>query len=295
MDGFPAYPEFSPDLERDCQEAKDPKPLLFEWFKFFGELILDVGSIAPETSGYLVRPPRQKAVVEGLTNRCSRLMFSIGRLTCDGKGGESAAILARCLIETAIVLRWLTESKDSADVFGRYLVAGLKPDIELEDHILSSINQRDGKRTVREQRMLESIQRSRDEAGYTREQVECSKAMPDLKEIMTKALGMGSEQYIGAQRMMSQFVHGRWSDLRAHYISMDGAGAFQKKDIYEVPVHSNVFTVGGIAVANAARSVFGFFVGDGALECEFVDYLGTAIDGLLAADAIRSSGDEDLV
>ena len=295
LDGFPKPPKFSDEFFEECRASRDSRPLLFEWFKFFGLLALSVASIARETVGYRSVPSLQKAVVEGLANRSSRLMLSIGKLSCDGLGGESAAILARSVVESAIILRWLTESDNPDDVFRRYVAGGLKADLVLEDHIESCIAERNGCRTVREKRMLDSIQRSRDDANFTREEIERSKGMPDMKTIMTKSLGMEDAQYIGVQRMLSQFVHGTWSDLRSHYIEKQDNGTFRKKDVEEAPLHPNLLLLSAVVVSEAVQSVFRFFVGDDSLTYEFGLYVEAARQGVFEADKIKSLGDEDII
>lgn len=295
MEGFPDYPEISEELLDECQRTRDPRPILFEWFKHIAEVVLSVGSVAPETSGYLIRPPLQRAVVEGMTNRCARLMVSIGKLVCEGKGGESAAILSRCVFETSILIRWLTESEDPNDVLNRYIISGLKSDLDLEEYIESCVDARGGRVTIREQRMLDSIESSRSEAGFDKDGVKSGKGMPDLKTIMLEHLGLTEEHYLGIQKAPSNFVHGSWNDLRSHYIRLGSDGKFVKKDVDEALVHPNVLTVCAIQVAQAARSAFSFLVGDPRLEDEFDDFLQEAEEAILSADSIKSKNDNDLL
>ncbi|MBD3223060.1 hypothetical protein GF314_17670 [bacterium] len=295
MHGFPDIPEFSDDQIKECIGSGDPRPLLFELYKLVAEVALNVASISPDSPAYRNPPALHAAIVSGLANRCARLMVSVGKLSCGGYGGESASILTRCVVETAIVLRWLTESTDQGDVFRRYIVDGLRPDLKLEEHIEQCIADRDGEKTVIEQRMLRSIERSRRDAGMDRATVESSKGMPDLKTIMIDRLDYENEGYIGVQRMLSQFVHGRWSDLRSHYIERDGSGAFRLKDVDEAPIHANLLLLGVVLVTDAARSVFSFFLQGDDLRAEFDEYCATIRARAYAADAIRSHRDNDLV
>lgn len=294
LHGFPEIPKFETELLEQCKKEGDPMPLLFEWFKLVGVLAINVGSIAPETTGYLIRPKVHRAVASGLACRCGRLMFSIAKLSAGGLGGESAAILCRCIAETAVVLEWLTSHDNTNEAFQRYLADGLKTDIKLEDEIRSSISDRNGQTLAIERRMLDSIERSRSDAELERSDIEDTKKLPDIKSMMT-SLGLDDRHYLGVQRMMSQFVHGTWTDLRSHYISKEESGDFSLKDIDDAPLHPNVFWLTVLSVSRTLKAHFDYMVGDEQLRLEFNLYIEQIREGVMWADNLRSAGDNDIV
>ncbi len=95
--------------------------------------------------------------------------------------------------------------------------------------------------------------------------------------------------------MMSQFVHGTWTDLRAHYLKKDECGHFTLKDIDDAPLHANILWLTSLLVADALESLFGYMVGDQALRDEFGLYLAKIRAGVTWADSLRSKGDNDVV
>lgn len=290
---FPEMPEFSAELLADCERRGDPMPLLFEWFKLIGVLAINVGSIAPETTGYLVRPKAHRAVASGLACRCGRLMYSIAKLSTNGLGGETSAILGRCIAESALVLEWRTSSDGATDKFQRYLADGLKTDIQLEDEIHASIAARGGDVLAIERRMLDSIARSRADAGMDRPEIEGTKKLPDVKSMM-EMLGRSDRHYLGVQRMMSQFVHGTWTDLRSHYLKKNECGDFTLKDIDDAPLKANILWLTSLLVTDALESLFGYMVGDKTLRDQFGLYLMEIRDGVAWADSLGSRGDNDV-
>ena len=178
------------------------------------------------------------AVLTGLLNRCSRLMTSNMRLAVTHKYGETIALLDRSIHESAVIVQWLCLN-DSDDGFERYLVSGMKSDILLKDHILTSISERGGEILVIEKRMLDSIEDFIISTGLTEEQINKARPLPDLRS-MCREIGFLERFYIGAQRMGSHEVHGTWTSLRTHYLRRDKQGEYRLRDL-DVPPHENQF------------------------------------------------------
>lgn len=294
IDELPKLPQFDCKLINECKGRNDPRPLLFEWFKTVTMLTIAVGSIDPISTGYRQHDRVHVAVVRGLACRCGRLMHSIAKLSCDGYGGESSGILARCIAESALVLEWLTGPESPSDAFQRYLADGLRTDIELECKIRTSIRERGGSVLAIEKRMLASIKRSRKDAEMSIADVKAAKRLPDVKSMMLKS-EYSEGHYFGIQRMMSQFIHGTWTDLRSHYIIKTKNGDFSMKDIDDSPVNPNAMAVIILSVINALRSLWNYFIGDTQLIIEFTEYADIIEDGVLFAHGMYSPNDYNVV
>jgi len=105
-------------------------PFAFEWSKFMGVLCIRVASIYPDQSNLTLNDKLNIAIIKGLLNRSSRLLYSMIYLGSNNKFNETIGILSRCLMETLIKLRWLILKKDK-NSFNRYLRDSLDSDYEL--------------------------------------------------------------------------------------------------------------------------------------------------------------------
>jgi hypothetical protein len=212
----PDAPVFSDELVRQCKESGDYRPILFEWYKFVGQLSAVVGHIQQESPAFRSIPPQQFHVLIGLLNRCTRLILSNVALSHEGRFGETTAIVDRSITESALKVAWLC-TDPSPEKFTRFFADGLKTDLELKAEIQANIAQRGGDVLPIETRMLKSIARSVATSGLTEQDVIATKKLPDFASMLT-ALGFNRLHYVVAQRIQSHHVHGTWTSLLTHYL-----------------------------------------------------------------------------
>jgi hypothetical protein len=157
--------------------------------------------------------------------------------------GETTAIIDRCILETAIKLRWLCRDP-SEDKFTRYLANGLKTEIEFRELIERNVSINSGVATPLEEKMLLSIGNQIREAGLTAVEIANAKKLPNL-DSMTDATGYDRLFCIATQKMGSHHVHGNWPSLLFHYLREYEDGRrykFGPRD-HDCDTHINQFVV----------------------------------------------------
>jgi len=231
-------PVFTDNIWGECRKRKDFMPILFEWYKYVGVVCNTLASISLESLAIKEMPPLNYAILTGLLNRCSRLMMSNIRLSATKKYGETVALIDRSIHESAIMVQWLCIN-DGKNGFQRYLASGMKGDIILKNHILSSISKRGGETWVIEKSMLDSIEDFLNSTGLSEKQIEETKKLPDIWS-MCENIGLSERFYIGIQRMGSHEVHGTWTSLRTHYLRQKENGQYHLRDL-DVRPHENQF------------------------------------------------------
>lgn len=216
------------DLEK-CRETGDFSPVLFEWYKFVAGLCVTFSNLLKESP--VVRDDisdRDYAILTGLINRAYRLMLANIALSHEGEFGESTSILDRCIFESSVVLSWLCNT-DVQDGFDRYIASGLRTELEIAEQINGAIAKRGtGEILQIEKRMLESVSRCLEEAGFDEKKIRDTKGLPDLAAMLS-ILGYQRFSYTAGQRVGSHHVHGTWVGLRYHYVEKDENGKYRAK------------------------------------------------------------------
>jgi len=128
---LPDPPKFSDELVEQCNQQRDYRPMLFEWYKYVGILCNIAACLDIESPAFRHIPEVHFAGLAGQLNRCSRLMLANVRLSSTGRYGETTRLIDRCIIESAIKVRWLC-FKNDRESFIRYIADGLKKDLELK-------------------------------------------------------------------------------------------------------------------------------------------------------------------
>ena len=159
------------------------EPLFFGWYKFTGSVLNVLSAIEPNSLAFRCSDPRHYYVLSGLMHRCVRLMLANVHLSHEGSFGETAAIVDRCLCESAIRIQWLC-SKNSSDRILRFLGDSLRPELEFELEIRAKITERSGTVLPIEQRMLSSIENHIAAAGVTRDEIKQSKRLPNFSQML---------------------------------------------------------------------------------------------------------------
>lgn len=247
---FSDFPVFDSYLIEQCNESRDYRPLLFEWYKYVGINCNSVASISGDSPALRAVPKVHYAVLVGLLNRCSRLMLSNIALSSNGKFGETTRIIDRCISESALLVMWLCRELDS-DYFTRYLADGLRSDLRLKAQIVKNIAGRNGVCLVIEERMLRSIDEKLKSSQLSTKEIEDAKQFPDLASIISK-VDLDENAYTAIQRMGSHAIHGTWTDLNVCYLKKNPEGYFTLRD-HDMQMHHNQYVAVSFLVLDAMR------------------------------------------
>jgi hypothetical protein len=200
----------------------------------------------------------------GLLSRCHRLMASNLEFFQRNKYGEATLIIDRCLLESAVKIRWLSQD-GSEERLQRYLEDSIRHDIELRDIIRTNIDERGGTVQVIEDRMLRSIQRHMDAAGIAEADVPSLRRMPDLASL-TRDIGEPRLMYTVIGKLASHHVHGTWGSLLATYLDEVGPDSFEPRS-RAIPSHVNQYVMHPLMVLSACRDYLSYNL-DGSEEKE---------------------------
>lgn len=258
-------PEFSKEHEEEFRRLGNPMPMMFEWYKNVALVAIDMASIDKDQPSVKTLPPVQEAILRGLLYRCARLMLSILRVGRGGAGGETIAILVRCVGESALTLQWVCANAEEG--FSHYLASGLRTDLYLRELVTNNVQGREGSALPIETRILDSIERCFAAAGVTETAVRESSSIPNL-EVMCSQLGYGDRLYVGLQRMGSHAVHGTWTDLLLHYVEEDRDGMFRLRDSDESATDYIQLLLPSILVLDALGAYVTFLIQDASLRSE---------------------------
>lgn len=254
---LPKAPTITEGQLARCRETGDFCPVLFEWYKFTSALCNFYACLQADSPAVTAPPARDYAVLIGLLNRMSRLMFSNVALSHEGLFGETTAIIDRCIFESAIKVIWLCES-DNQDRFDRLVADGLKTELKFKEQIQVNIAKR-GESLVIEARMLESVERHIQSSELDAARIAASQKLPDLASIITAIRGH-KLLYLVGQKIGSHHVHGTWPSLRHHYLQeADGVLAPRGHDC---ATHVNQYVFVPLIVLDALRSFATFVLRD---------------------------------
>lgn len=252
---IPHSPKFTDDDWKKCRDSGDYCPILFEWYKFVGELCNFFACIRPDSPAVQTIPHLHYSVLIGLLNRCSRLMFSNVALSHEGLFGETTALIDRCIFESCVKIAWLCQD-NSVDRFDRFLADGLKTELELKAKIESNIASRGGQILEIERRMLASIRKHIASTKLSENQITLMKKLPDMAT-MIKDLSQDRLMYIVGQRIGSHHVHGTWPSLLIHYLEENEEGMLRPRD-HNCETHVNQYVFIPMIVLGTMKSFIRF-------------------------------------
>ncbi len=223
----PTPQNITEELFENCISSNDFMPILFEWYKYAAIVCNYIASIDIKSPVIKKIKPIYYGILIGLLNRCSRLMLANIALTHKGNFGETSSIIDRCILESAIKLRWLCSQNE--DCFKRFIADGLKSDLEFKKQIELNIESNNGQILAIEKRMLDSIKKYITESGLTEDDINKSKKLPDLAS-MLECVDMERLLYVIIQKIGSHHVHGTWSSLYLHYLERNENGIYSLRD-----------------------------------------------------------------
>lgn len=258
---LPEPPEFDYLTWLKARSINYYEPIFFEWFRFAGVLTWFTYSLSEENSGFKNIEHVDLKILQGLLNRCSRLMLGHMCLSHEHKFGEATAILDRCIFESAVKVRWLCSSNYNKERFNRFKADGLKKDLALKAEVEKNINAR-GSCLPIEDRILASIENYVRISGLAEEEVRQTRKQPDLRSMMND-LGMQDLQYVTMQGLGSHHVHGTWSSLLLHYLIPDFDTLTLELRDHDCMADQNTYAGTAIMVLFANREYLSFVLGEG--------------------------------
>lgn len=264
---MPQAPTITQEQLEQARKSGDYCPVLFEWYKFVGEVSNFIARLSPDSPAFIKISPIHHAIFTGLLNRYSRLMLANINLSHKGLYGETTAIIDRCIFESCIKLIWLCND-NTEEKFHRYLADGLKTELRLKNKIKANIASRNEKLLVIEKRMLESIDRYIASSNLTEEQVKSIKKLPSLSDMITE-IENDDLTYIVGQKIGSHHVHGTWLSLYKHYIKLDESGFYAPRG-HDVSTHAEQYIIISLFVLRALETYLKFIISDKETEDGFL-------------------------
>lgn len=255
---LPQIPTITQEQLEQCRTSGDYCPILFEWYKFTGELCNFFARLRPDSPAFIQIEPLYHGIFVGLLNRCSRLMLANIKLSHQGLYGETTAIIDRCIFESCIKIIWICNKK-STERFQQFIADGLKTELRLKEKINEKITSRENKKLVIENRMLESIDKYISSSNLTEEEIKDIKKLPSLFDMVTEV--QDDLSYIIGQKIGSHHVHGTWPSLFMHYLSLDKNGFYAPRD-HNCATHENQYVIMPLFVLRAIEAYVQFIISE---------------------------------
>ena len=156
--------EVTDEVLDKCRETGHFGALLYELYKEAASLVCVSSAVNIGFTEEDVKFSRNQAICVGLLVRISKLMASVVRLSVGVEHGETVQALTRCILESAVNLRYLLLKHDNK-IYDKFVKTSLAAERELHDIILENIEKRGGEQIVIEQDMLSSIADTCEQSG----------------------------------------------------------------------------------------------------------------------------------
>lgn len=277
--GLPQAPVITKEQLEQCKKSGNYCSILFEWYKFIGELSNFISRLRPDSPAFIEIDAIHHAIFVGLLNRCSRLMLANIRLSSKGLYGETTAIIDRCIFESCIKIIWLCHD-NTPEKFKQYLADGFKAEFKLKEKINKNIDSRDKKQPLQiEKRMLESIDRYIASTKLTESEISSTKKIPNLFDMIDE---IESDEliYIVGQKIGSHHVHGTWPGIFMHYINLDESGFYAPRDHNSV-THENQYIIISLFVLLAIEAYINFIISEEETKSVFLQLIANTKNEIL--------------
>jgi hypothetical protein len=210
-------PHISDDLIAKCEETDDYRHILFEYYKYVGQLAVICSCLLYESPAWGGRKRKVWEICASSFSRIKSLMCANLEFFQGDRYIEASQIIDRCILETAAKISWI--SQDLTDErLQRFLEGSIRPDREHKANIEANIVGRNSDALVIEQRMLSRMERFELLAGMTEVPLKELRRMPDLSVIF-KEIGHGRGAYIAVGKVGSHAVHGNWQHLLSRHLT----------------------------------------------------------------------------
>lgn len=205
-------PIISEETVDKCRRQGDFRNILFEYYRFVGQLAVVCSCILFESPAWKQERSRKTwEVCAASFSRIKNLVSANLEFFQDDRYIEATQILDRCIFETAAKICWI--SQDASEVrLRRFLEGSLRPDREHKATIEANIAERGGPPLKIEDRMLTRMQRSEQLSGIGDIPTNDLRRMPDLSVILSE-IGHSRSVYVAVGKVGSHAIHGNWQHL----------------------------------------------------------------------------------
>ncbi len=238
-----------------CRASDQFGPLVFELYKEAASLVCVSSAVHFGNAEDSIKLERNQAICAGLLVRISKYMASIAKLSADNEHGETIQALNRCIIESAVNLRYLV-LKNEEEVYDRFVNYSLVAERELYDFIQANISASAGQQLHIEQNMLSSIIDTCEQSGVAVEEINPKPGSwgGSFRDKLT-FLGYDWPAYTILERIPSHAIHGDWVDLFKNHLQREQDGFVPNYD----RLNSDGGLLGsmGVFVVEAARDYLG--------------------------------------
>ena len=215
--------EVTEEVLEACKANEQFGALVYELYKETAGLVSASSGTYLGIDGVEIKLDRNQAICAGLLVRISKYMSSVVKLSANMEHGEAVQALNRCIIESAVNLRFLLFVDDDA-VYDRFVRTSLCAERRLYDTIVSNIENRGGERFVIEDIMLQSIAEVCKQSGIGIEEVDPQNRSWG-SNFYEKLKDLGIEDgYVGMYMIPSHAVHGTWVDLILNHLNSKEEG-----------------------------------------------------------------------
>ena len=216
--------EVTDDVLEACRANDQFGALVYELYKETGRLVCASSGAYFGHGGDSIAFDRNQAICAGLLVRIFKYMLSVAKLSADIEHGETVQALNRCIVESAVNLRYFL-LKDEDATYDKFVKNSLVAERELYDIIQENVQARGGERLVIEQRMLNSIIETCDKAGVKPEEVNPKAGSwgGSFRDRL-EALGYGWQAYTILERIPAHAIHGDWVDLVLNHLLLTQDG-----------------------------------------------------------------------
>ncbi len=284
--GFPHLPLIEPERLERCRTSGDFRSVLFDWYRYSGQIALALACIHPDSPEVRDIPAVRFSTFVGLLNRCSRLILANMRLASTGRYGETTRLIDRCIAESAIKALWLMDDP-KGERLRVYMADSVRAEFALRDEIARNVTARGGVTQKIEARMLQSATRTIASTGLDEATLQSTKRLPDMRSLMFQ-VGLDARAYLAVQRMGSHSIHGTWTDLvQCYLIEEPETGYFLPRDL-EIATHHNQFVMISLLVFDASRNFVKSVLHDSTDSQEIlalIDAAFSAVSGIESEDS----------
>ena len=243
--------EVTEGMIETCRTSDQFGALIYELYKEAGGLICVTSAAYFGDKGEPIKFDRNQAICAGLLVRISKLMASVVKLSADIEHGEAVQAMNRCIIESAVNLRYLLHVDDD-EVYDRFVKTSLSAERRLYDIIESNIENRRGGQFVIEEVMLNSIMEVCEQSGVKIGEVDSrNRSWGDNFYEKLKSLGI-EHGYVALYMIPSHAVHGTWVDLVKNHLLPECDGFEPNYD--RLNTDGELLSPVGIFVVEASRN-----------------------------------------
>lgn len=238
------------DLIR-CRAIGDFSEVAFAWYQHVQRLCSFISVVEPASEEGQRLSRVHFGLLSGLLNRCARLMESVCVLTQEGTRSDAAAILDRCIFESAVKVSWLCAERAN-NAFETLLLDGLKTEAVFKTTVEGIVAERGGEALAIERRMLESVDHYVASAGATVVGIQASPKLLDMFSMLHRVEGreFAKVVYLGKWRIGSHHVHGTWPALKRDVLIEEGGWWHPHND--SAPPAQELYLSGALLMLTAA-------------------------------------------